>query len=46
MSWLASIIIGALVGWAAGKIMNSKHGLLVNILLGWAGSIEIGRAHV
>ena len=39
MSWLVSIIIGALVGWLAGKIMKSSHGLLVNILLGWAGSI-------
>ena len=38
MSWLISIIIGALVGWGAGKIMKSSHGLLVNILLGFAGS--------
>lgn len=39
MSWIISIIIGALVGWGAGKIMKSSHGLLVNILLGFAGSI-------
>lgn len=39
MSWIVSIIIGALVGWAAGKIMHSKTGLLGNILLGWVGSI-------
>lgn len=39
MGWIASIIIGTLVGWLAGKIMNSSHGLLVNFLLGWAGSI-------
>lgn len=39
MSWITSIIIGALVGWAAGKIMNSSRGLLGNILLGWVGSI-------
>ena len=39
MGWLASLIIGALVGWLAGKIMNSSHGLLVNLLLGWAGSV-------
>lgn len=38
MGWLASIIIGILVGWLAGKIMKSSHGLLVNFLLGWAGS--------
>ncbi|MBR6090294.1 MAG: GlsB/YeaQ/YmgE family stress response membrane protein [Anaerolineaceae bacterium] len=38
MGWIASIIIGTLVGWLAGKIMNSSHGLLINFLLGWAGS--------
>ena len=38
MGWIASIIIGTLVGWLAGKIMNSNHSLLVNFLLGWAGS--------
>ncbi len=39
MGWLASIIIGTLVGWLAGKIMKSSHGLLINFLLGWLGSI-------
>lgn len=39
MSWLISIIIGGLVGWLAGKIMNSQNGLLKNILLGWVGSV-------
>ncbi len=39
MSWLVSIIIGALVGWLAGKIMHSKNGLFMNIILGWVGSI-------
>lgn len=39
MGWLTSIIIGAIVGWLAGKIMNSEGGLLKNILLGWVGSI-------
>ena len=39
MGWITSIIIGTLVGWLAGKIMKSSHGLLSNFLLGWAGSI-------
>ena len=39
MSWLVSIVIGALVGWLAGKIMNHQQGLLMNIILGWVGSI-------
>ncbi len=39
MGWLTSIIIGALVGWLAGKIMHSSRGLIGNILLGWVGSL-------
>ena len=39
MGWITSIIIGTLVGWLAGKIMKSSHGLLINFLLGWGGSI-------
>ncbi len=39
MGLISSIIIGALVGWAAGKIMKSSRGLLGNIILGWVGSI-------
>ena len=38
MSWLVALIVGALAGWLAGKIMNSKHGLIVNIILGVVGS--------
>ena len=36
MIW--SIIVGGLIGWLAGKLMNSKGGLLRNILLGIVGS--------
>ena len=32
------VVIGAIIGWLAGKLMNSKGGLLRNILLGIAGS--------
>ena len=39
MDWLFTIIIGTLVGWLAGKIMKSEHGLLINFVLGWTGSI-------
>ena len=35
---IGSIIIGAITGMLAGKIMNSHHGLLMNILIGMAGS--------
>lgn len=37
MHLLVSLFTGALSGWLAGKLMNSEHGLLVNIILGVAG---------
>ena len=41
LSWL---IFGALVGWLAGIIMESKKSLLRNIVLGIAGSFVGGFA--
>lgn len=35
---LISILLGALIGWLAGKVMHSEGGLIRNILLGLAGS--------
>lgn len=37
--WIMTIIIGALAGWIAERIMKSSMGLLANILLGIAGAI-------
>ena len=37
MHTLVSLLIGALVGWLAGKIMHSKGGLIRNIILGLVG---------
>jgi len=40
MSWLGWIIIGAIAGWLAGKLMRGGgFGLLVNILVGIVGSV-------
>ena len=36
MIW--SIIVGGLIGWLAGKLMNCRGGVLRNILLGIVGS--------
>ncbi len=36
MIW--SIIVGGLIGWLAGKLMDSKGGVLRNIILGIVGS--------
>ena len=44
MLWniLISVCVGALVGWLAGILMNSKNGFWINALLGIAGSV-VGR---
>lgn len=35
--FIISLLIGALCGWLAGKFMKSKHGFLLNIILGIVG---------
>lgn len=35
---IGSLIMGALVGWIAGKMMNAEGGLLRNIVVGIIGS--------
>jgi uncharacterized membrane protein YeaQ/YmgE (transglycosylase-associated protein family) len=37
--WIMSIIIGALAGWIAEKLMNFNTGLLMNIILGIVGAL-------
>ncbi len=39
IGWFAAIIVGALAGWIAEKIMNSSMGLLANIGLGIVGAL-------
>ncbi|MBB04842.1 GlsB/YeaQ/YmgE family stress response membrane protein [Pseudooceanicola sp.] len=39
LGWIAAIIVGALAGWIAEKIMKSDHGLLTNIILGILGAV-------
>ena len=41
VGWLAAIIIGALAGWIAEKIMKAEHGLLTNIVLGILGAVVL-----
>ena len=36
---LASLIVGGLIGWLAGKLMNCRGGVLRNILLGIVGAL-------
>lgn len=37
--WIMSIIIGALAGWIAEKLMNFDTGLIMNIILGIVGAL-------
>ncbi|PTW60261.1 putative membrane protein YeaQ/YmgE (transglycosylase-associated protein family) [Breoghania corrubedonensis] len=37
--WFLTIVIGALAGWIAEKIMKANHGLLLNIVLGILGAV-------
>ena len=41
VGWFAAIIIGAIAGWIAEKIMKAEHGLLTNIVLGILGAIVL-----
>ena len=36
------LIGGAVAGWLAGRMVNSRHGLLMNIILGLIGSVVGG----
>ena len=38
---IISLLLGALIGWIAGKLMDAKGGFLRNILLGLAGSAVV-----
>lgn len=42
MGWIAAIIVGAIIGWIAEKVMKSDMGLCMNIVIGIVGS-SIGR---
>ncbi|MDE1993578.1 MAG: GlsB/YeaQ/YmgE family stress response membrane protein [Rhizobiaceae bacterium] len=39
IGWLGLIIIGGFAGWLAGKLMDERYGILLNIVLGVAGSV-------
>ena len=39
VGWIAAIIIGGFAGWLAGKLMEARYGILLNIVLGIVGSV-------
>lgn len=38
---IMTIIVGAIAGWLAEKIMKADHGLFMNILLGIVGAVVL-----
>src|SRR5437868_1649260 len=45
MGFLVWIVVGLIAGWLAGQVMKGGgYGVLVDIILGILGGIEIGRA--
>lgn len=39
VGWIMAIILGALAGWIAEKLMKSDQGLVLNIVLGIVGAV-------
>jgi len=42
VGWVGYIIIGALAGWIASRIMKTREGLLLDIVLGVVGALVGG----
>jgi uncharacterized membrane protein YeaQ/YmgE (transglycosylase-associated protein family) len=41
VGWIMTIVIGALAGLIAEKVMKAEHGLLTNIVLGILGAVVL-----
>ncbi|MCL6708744.1 GlsB/YeaQ/YmgE family stress response membrane protein [Pseudomonas sp. R2.Fl] len=39
IGWFLTIVIGGLAGWLAGKFVNVRFGLLMNIVIGIVGAV-------
>lgn len=38
MGMIINLFAGGLIGWLAGMVMNSSHGIIMNIIIGLVGS--------
>ena len=41
VGWLGAIVIGGIAGWIAERVMESRMGIVGNILLGIAGAVAL-----
>jgi uncharacterized membrane protein YeaQ/YmgE (transglycosylase-associated protein family) len=39
MGWIAWLVVGAIAGWLASRVVQSRHGLLGNIIVGVIGAV-------
>ncbi|MDQ0453718.1 GlsB/YeaQ/YmgE family stress response membrane protein [Rhizobium paknamense] len=39
VGWLTAIIVGGFAGWLAGKLMDMRFGIFMNIVIGIVGSV-------
>lgn len=39
VGWIGAIFIGGLAGWLAGKFLEMRFGIFLNIVLGMVGSV-------
>ncbi|MCB5202122.1 GlsB/YeaQ/YmgE family stress response membrane protein [Neorhizobium sp. T786] len=44
VGWFAAIIIGGLAGWLAGKLMDVRFGIFMNIVIGIVGAVVANAA--
>jgi uncharacterized membrane protein YeaQ/YmgE (transglycosylase-associated protein family) len=44
VGWFAAIIIGGLAGWLAGKLMDMRFGIFMNIVIGIVGAVVANAA--
>jgi uncharacterized membrane protein YeaQ/YmgE (transglycosylase-associated protein family) len=42
VGFFSMLVIGALAGWIAGRVTESRHGILTNVLVGIAGAFVGG----
>ena len=38
IGWIGTLLIGGLAGWIAEKVMNTNHGIVMNVIVGVIGS--------
>ncbi len=39
VGWITAIIIGGLAGWLAGKLMDLRFGIFMNVVIGIVGAV-------